>query len=317
MRRTFAPVHSKIRLIVVGDGKDFPEAPAGHAAEQRVLSSVGALELVDQPISVDRLIVPDQRRVGEQPVRLQNERVEVQRVGAAKFGLVPAISPRNVAGVFRYRAILGCQMWFRLLRLHQPLLEVIDPRQQHPGCVARMPRTAPAQCVSEYRLPIRGMRIDREVRLDAQVHAVLTQHLGAKAMKGIDRGASFEPRHQVGDAARHHVRRRVGKRQGEDAKALIAGRIEQAGGAARKHARLAGARAGEHEQRAAVPFHGLALDVGQLGERRSQGRAHHPRLRRSSIASRNAGSARSAKSGVIHYSSCSRAACSTAAAGRS
>ena len=167
---------------------------------------------------------------------------------------------------------------------------------------------AASQRFFQHRLPVLGPGIDREVRLDAQVHAVLPEDLRAKAVEGINVCSTFETGYEGGHASRHLVRRLVGERQGEDAKSLITGRIQQTGNSACEDSCLSGARSGEHEQRALVPIDGSPLNVGQLGQRRLQWIVHYVSPGSCSIALRNASGARCARSGSSRRSAASNAA---------
>ena len=112
-------------------------------------------------------------------------------------------------------------MSFRLVSFHKPSLQVIDQRQE--SKVGLAPTLLAAERVFQNCLSILGPRIDREVRLDSQVHAVLAEDLCAKCVEGSDVGASFEIGNEGSHACRHFVRSLVGERQGENVEALIPG----------------------------------------------------------------------------------------------
>ena len=87
------------------------------------------------------------------------------------------------------------------------------------------------------------------------------------------------------DALLHLLRRLVRERDREDLVRLDADRGEQVRDAIGEHARLARARAGDHEQRALGGQHGLPLggvQVGEVGLGLATGIAGHVRIMRSS-----------------------------------
>ena len=91
------------RLVVVSHGEDSAEVFARHTSKERVLGSVGVLELVDEPVAVDGLIVSRYGRIAEESVRLEDERVEVQSVGAVQLLFVEVVGARQAAGLIRRR----------------------------------------------------------------------------------------------------------------------------------------------------------------------------------------------------------------------
>ena len=166
-------------------------------------------------------------------------------------------------------------MPFRRLGLHETDLEMIDQGQKPKVPMAPTLSGITAERVFKHCLTILDLRVDREVGLDSQMHAVLPEDLRTKSAEGSDVGSVFRSRHEGGDAGRHFVRRLVGERQGKDTETPTRGRIQQAGDPAREHPGLAGTGSCEHEQSAIVPIDRSALDVGQFDGRRSQLTVRH------------------------------------------
>ena len=116
------------RLVVVGHGEELAEVPVRHAPEERVLGAVGVLKLVHEPVAVNGLIVPRHGGVLEESVRLEDERVEVQGVGAGQLVLVEPIGASHAGCLVRLRDVPGGKPIFSLFRPHQPGLQAVDPR---------------------------------------------------------------------------------------------------------------------------------------------------------------------------------------------
>ena len=99
-----------------------------------------------------------------------------------------------------------------------------------------------------------------ERRLEIDQLGMAAQDLDADGVEGA------EPRHaldhaadQLADAGLHLARRLVGEGDGEDLRGPRAPKAQNMGDAGGEHARLAGAGAGQHQQRAVKRLHRLAL----------------------------------------------------------
>ena len=79
----------------------------------------------------------------------------------------------------------------------------------------------PCQGIFQYRLSIGCPGVDREVRSDAEMHAMHTQNARAKAIECVDVGAFFHPGRQGGHPAFHLVGGLVRESQRQDAEALV------------------------------------------------------------------------------------------------
>ena len=136
--------------------------------------------------------------------------------------------------------------------------------------------------------------VSRMVKSDLQ-----PRHLGVAAQHpGADRVEGAQPLHaldhaadEIADAVLHLARRLVGEGDGEDLPGLGAAGGEQMGDAGGEHARLAGAGAGQHQNRPLGRLHRCALLGVQLVQprrpapaRRPRGNAARPRLGRAHAA---------------------------------
>ncbi len=85
------------------------------------------------------------------------------------------------------------------------------------------------------------------------------QHAHADRMESAQPHAVGRAADQAGDPVEHLARRLVGEGHGEDLRRPGATGDQLVGDAGGEHTRLAGACAGQHEQRAALVSHGKAL----------------------------------------------------------
>ena len=278
------------RLVVVADAADvrLRLAPDRRARlcqqpQPQILRHVGVLVLVDQHVAEAVVIVGEHVGVGAQDgQRLQHQVAEV--------GGVQHLQPRLIGGVEFSAAPVGEGAPVHLGHVsgRQPaVLPVVDIA----GELARRP----ALLVDAFRLDdllhqadlVVGVE-DGEVALQRSHLGVAAQHLGADRMEGaqplhaLDHAAD-----QIADAVLHLARRLVGEGDGEDLPGLGAAGGQQMGDAGGEHARLAGAGAGQNQNRPLGRLHRSALLGVQLLQprrtarpRRPRGNAARPRLRR-------------------------------------
>ena len=112
------------------------------------------------------------------------------------------------------------------------------------------------------------------------------QDLHADGVERAEPGHAFDgAAHQVADALLHLARRLVGEGDGQDLGAARATRAHDVGDARGEHARLAGARARQHEHGPVDRLDGSALLGVEIGHVGGRGHAERPRgdgaLRRS------------------------------------
>ena len=130
--------------------------------------------------------------------------------------------------------------------------------------------------------------VDREVALVAEALGLAAQEPRAHAVEGADPHGARDGPDEALDALLHLAGGLVGEGDGEDLVGLHVVRLDQVGDAVGEHARLAGAGAGEDQQRALEVRDGRALRLVEAGEQRMV------RLRRTvaSPAARRPGRAR-------------------------
>jgi hypothetical protein len=138
---------------------------------------------------------------------------------------------------------------------------------------------------------------DGEARAQADPLGVQAQHARRERMKGAEPPALDRPAQQAGDPVAHLLRRLVGESDGQDLTGVGPAGKEQVGETSGQHPGLAGAGAGEDQDRPVERFHRLALggvEVGEIGHvpiacrRQSFGarilnRSRHARARYSTI----------------------------------
>ena len=169
---------------------------------------------------------------------------------------------------------------------------VLGARDGGEHLVALDPRLVGAgQVALEHALGV-ALVVDRVARRAARVARVGAQDARAQRVEGAERdGARELGADAAGEPLAHLAGRLVGERDRQDLAGVGDALLDQVRGALGHHARLAGARAGDHEQRAVGAQHGLALlgverlearrgrrrvRVGQRVERRARGRRRAP-----------------------------------------
>jgi hypothetical protein len=90
---------------------------------------------------------------------------------------------------------------------------------------------------------------DGEVALQSDQFGMAAQHPHADRMEGAEPHAIGRAADQLRHAVEHLARRLVGEGDGQDLRRPCTARDQLMGDAGGEHARLAGARAGQHEQR--------------------------------------------------------------------
>ena len=121
-----------------------------------------------------------------------------------------------------------------------------------------------------------GRVVDREVRLVAETRRLPAQDPAAGGVEGEDPDRARDAAEQVLEPLAHLPRRLVRERDRQDLVRLHAAGGDQVRDAVGQHARLARARAGDHEQRPLGGEDRLALGVVQIGEVLVGGERGHP-----------------------------------------
>ena len=215
---------------------------------------VGVLVLVDHHVAEPPLPVPaDVRERLQQADRLHDHVVEVHGVGGLQPALVVVVDLGH--GLLEEAADrLRVQ-----LRRQQPVLGAGDRRVDR---ARREPLGILALLLEDvaHQPHLVGLVVDREARAVADQLRVAAQHPAARRVERHHPHAGRDvAAHQLLDALLHLGRRPVGERDGEDLVRLGPALGDQVGDAVRQHPRLAGARAGDHQQRPLRVEHGLPL----------------------------------------------------------
>src|SRR6185295_2410675 len=111
-----------------------------------------------------------------------------------------------------------------------------------------------------------GLVVDREVRPVTEPGRLAPKNPAAGGVKGEDPEPAGGWAEQVFQPLLHLIRGLVRERDRKDLVRLDAAGSDEVADAVREHARLAGAGAGDYEQRALGFEHGLALSGVQVGE---------------------------------------------------
>ena len=239
------------RLVVVAHDHEVAVARSQQVGD-RVLDVVGVLVLVHADLAEAVLVaLQDLGAPGEQLEGLDEKVVEVHRVGAGETAVQLAVDARG-------GAVRGAGGARHLVGTHQGVLGrgdlgadgvervglLVDVQVGHD----RLHQTARVVVI-----------VDREVGPIAHELAILAQDAHAHGVEGADPHAARAVREQGPQALAHLGGSLVGERNGQDLPGPHALVGDHVGDAVREDARLARARAREHEQGAARALHGLAL----------------------------------------------------------
>ncbi len=251
------------RLIVVAHDAEILVL-GGQRLHELVLRDVGVLELVHQ--HVIEAAAPVREALGmlrEQRQRVQQQVVEVHRIGLLQRGRQRAIDLGRDLGE---RAVgVGGETVGR----HHPVLGARDERMHRARRIDLGRMAARLEQTLDQRLRV-VLVVDRVVGPEAEQRRLAAQQPGVEGMERPDPQARGFGAKQRGDAAAHLARRLVRERDREDALGPHAAVFDQMGDPRGEHARLARARAREHEQRAARMLHRRALGVVE-GQRHETG----------------------------------------------
>ncbi len=235
--------------------------------QPQILRHVGVLILVDQDELEAALILPEHvGLLAEQPDAFEQQVAEIGGVENFQPLLKRLVEFQPLAvgegGRFAGR---------HLLRRQAAVLPAVDQHRQHP------PR--PALLVDAFGLEKLLQQPDLIVGVENGEIGLEPDQLGMAAQDfHADRMESAEPGHaldhvayDLADAVLHLARRLVGEGDGEDFAGPGAAGGENVGDAHREHAGLAGAGAGQHQNRAVERLDGLALlgiEPGEIGRAR-------------------------------------------------
>ncbi len=240
------------RLVVVADDHEVLVLACEQVGDG-VLDAVGVLVLVDADLAEALLVVIEHLGVLREKLEgLDQEVVEVHGVGALEAALQHVVDAGRRAVDGRLR--VGLQ----LLGRDEAVLGLRDLRADRGQRALLLVDVEVAHDVLHEALRV-VVVVDREVGLVAQKLAVLAQHAHAHGVEGADPHAAGASRQEVAQTLAHLGGRLVGEGDRQDlpgAHALVVDHVRDAVG---EHARLARARAREHEQRPLGALGRLAL----------------------------------------------------------
>ena len=113
--------------------------------------------------------------------------------------------------------------------------------------------------VAQHQMPVRVLVEDREIGAQAEMAAVLAQHVGREAVERRQARPAHVRTEQLRDSAAHLFGGLRGERESEDSESLVGGSLNEPHHSRRQHPGLAGPRPGEHQHGALVPVDGLPL----------------------------------------------------------
>ncbi len=249
------------RLVVVADAGDV----LAHLAEQpepEVLGDVGVLVLVDEYVAELVLVGGQHVRVVAPQLEAQQQQVaEVDRVQGGEPGLVGGVEVAALAEGEGLR--FACR---HLLRPEPAVLPAVDRVAER----ARRPALLVDVLVFQHLLHQAELVVgaeDREVGFQPDQLGVAAQDLGADGVEGAEPGHALAGRpDQRADPVLHLPRGLVGEGHRQDVEGPRPARGDQVRDARGEHPRLAGAGAGQHQDRAFRRLDGAALLVVQAVE---------------------------------------------------
>ena len=224
---------------------------------------VRVLVLVDQDVAEAPVVVlGDQRVVTQQVDRAHDEVVEIQRVRGAHALVVLDVGVRDDA---RDRILARRLRVAR--RADQLVLRVRNARRHHLWGEALNVHVLGFEDHLDEALGILRV-VDRERRGQARRLVLVAQQAHARRVEGRHPHAACVVSHEGARALTHLGGCLVREGDRQNLARPRAARGQQVGDAVREHARLAGARAGEDQQRRARVGDGLALAVVEAARER-------------------------------------------------
>ena len=198
--------------------------------------------------------------VAEQADGVDEQVVEVHRPGLVQAVLVLAVH----VGVLAVEDVLGPRgdlVGVEELVLPQADQAVHAARREALGVEVEVADHVPGEAHGV------GLVVDRELARVAEPVGVGPQHAHARRVERADPHRAGDRADERGDALAHLVGGLVGERDGEDPRGVHA-LVDEVGDAVREHPGLAGAGAGDDEQRAAAVDDGVELvGVEAVGRR--------------------------------------------------
>ena len=239
-----------------------------------VLGVVGVLELVDQDVAEALLVRgPDVVARLEQVGRHHEQVVEVEGVGRQQALLVLRV---DVGDALAERVGPAAGLVAEGLEVDELGLGLADHPLHGAGGEALLVEAELGGDHLDHAARV-GVVVDGEGRAVPEPVRVGAQDAQAGGVERRDPHLLGRRPHQLGDAVAHLVGRLVGEGDGEDAPRRRVPGGHQVRDAAGQHPRLARARAGDDQQRAAAVLHRGTLGQGEVVDQRGGAAREGPR----------------------------------------
>jgi hypothetical protein len=266
------------RLIVVADAGDVAMG-LREQAQPQILGDVGVLVLVDQDRPKALLVVGQNVRLrGEQAQAVQQQVTEVAGVQGVQPVLVGGIELAPTAEAEITELVLA-----RPLGRDAAVLQPLDDAEQRARRPAARIEIGRLDHLLDQAQLVVGVE-DREARLEPDQLGVAAQQPGAQRVEGAEPQALDAAAEQQSDAQDHLARRLVGEGHREHLVGpdpLGDQHVREPRG---QHPGLAGAGAGQHQERAVLRQHRRALlGIEPVEIRRRTRRRQGPRLGRERV----------------------------------
>ena len=221
--------------------------------DEQVLRPIGVLILVHHHVhELVRVLVADGFRLLEQLHRLQQQVVEVERVGVAQCLRVELVELPDVL-LARVPGVRG-----EGFGAFHAVLRMADSREREPRRHGALVGAHLPERLLHHRELV-GRIVDDEVTREADVRRLAAQQARAERVeRGDPHPFAVHPQQRL-DARAHLLRGFVGERDREQAIGLAEALADEIRDAVRDDARLAGARAGKNQQRARAVEDGFLL----------------------------------------------------------
>ncbi len=267
------------RLVGIADDAEIAVARR-ELADQPVLHAVRVLVFVDEHVGVLTAVVLEHPRMRSEEFRGEQQQVsEVERLGVGELALILRVEPRDLLLVEILRLAR------RGGRKQPGVLPLVDLPPDPARVVDLRIEALRLEHFLDHAQRVRIV-VDHESATAREMADVPAQDPHADRVEGADRDVARDRTQELLDALLHLARGLVREGHGQDLVRRNPAHPDQIGDPRRQHARLAGARAGEHQQGPLGRLDGLALGGVQTREdalreiARRFGRGRSRRLRR-------------------------------------
>ena len=242
------------RLVVVADHAEIART-LRQQPQPQILRNVGVLIFVHQHVAEAILVL-------RQHVGVLAENAQVMQQQVAEVGGVQSLEPLLIGRIDRLAAPVGeiAALAGGNIGRHQPaVLPAVDHRGEQPRRPALLVDVGRADDLLHQPDLVVGVE-NREIVLEPHEFRVTAQDFRADRVKRAEPGHALDRlADHRGDAQLHLARGFVGEGDGEDLRWVRAAGGEDVRDAGGQHPRLAGTRAGQHQQRPVERLDRLAL----------------------------------------------------------